>query len=77
MKFMDMQNLESYECMYDLRESDILKLSQEITRESVIPLSTPNALTTWHLDLINNSDYFYITDETGFTKSYETLYYRG
>lgn len=77
MKFMQLQNLDSYRCMFDLQSEDIVTLATQVSRETVIDLSKSDALTKWHLDEINNCDYFYIADETGFVKSYATLFYGG
>ena len=77
MKFMDMQNLDSYSEMPELHENEIAYLSLNISRSSVIDLSISDALTDWHIYEINNCKHFYITDETGFVKSYNTLYWGG
>lgn len=68
MKFMDMQNLDSYRYMWGLREKDIFYLSGKIIRSNLIDLSHDDALTKWHLDWIYRSRYFYIADETGFAQ---------
>lgn len=69
-KFMSMQNLESYKNMKELSNNDIQELSKEITRETVIDLSKSDSLNKWYLDKIYNVDYFFVTDETGFVKVY-------
>lgn len=67
-KFMNMQNLESYKSMVDLNKDNIAQISRDITRDTVIPLGTSDALSSWHLDKIYQAHYFFIADETGFTK---------
>lgn len=75
MKFMDMQNLNSYKSLFDLNSStfshtEIYNLGLEITRDTVIDMSDLDSLTIWHLDRIYIARYFFITDETGFIKEY-------
>lgn len=69
MKFMNMQNLESYKCIFDLNSREITNLACDITRNSVIFLGNSDALSSWHLNKIYKSHYFYIVDETGFAKA--------
>lgn len=69
-KFMNMQNLQSYKNIDEINSSDVEFLSKTITRETVFDLSKSDSLTKWHLDKIYNVDYFFITNETGFIKAY-------
>ena len=70
LKFMNMQNLDSYKNMKEITKSNIEHLVKDITRDSVYDLSKHDSLTKWHLDKIKDVDYFFITDETGFVKAY-------
>lgn len=72
-KFMDMQNLNCYE---NFRESlfskqEFLNLCCNVTSETVINLSFPNALTEYELNKVNEARYFLLCNEKGEIVEYE------
>lgn len=69
-KFMNIQNLDAYKAM-GIEYDDFVHICQDVTSETVIDLSRSDALSTWHLNKINDATYFYIADETGFSKEYQ------
>lgn len=70
-KFMDIQNLNSYYKIPNLTRYQIARLAEDVTSETVILLAYPNALEHHQLEFIEKCRTLILCDENGKVSNYD------